>query len=102
MGVWGRRPEGTRPPPHPHHWGGLEGPGYPLGAPSRPPQQPSLAAYAAVNKYGMTHGVILGSSIVAHGMNYNRGRMIDWLKAAVMQLGERSAVLDQLYGARIT
>src|SRR5262249_37603515 len=25
--------------PHPHHWGGLEGPGYPLGAPSRPPQR---------------------------------------------------------------
>src|SRR5262245_35024016 len=38
------------PPPHPHHWGGLEGAprGYP--GPSRPPQLPSLAAYAAVNR----------------------------------------------------
>src|SRR5262249_29112108 len=40
----------AKPSPHPHHWGGLEGPGYPLGAPSRPPQQLSLAAYAAVNR----------------------------------------------------
>ncbi|HJY80889.1 MAG TPA: hypothetical protein VKK81_07380 [Candidatus Binatia bacterium] len=33
VGVWGGEAA-----PNPHHWGGAEGPGYPLGAPSAPPQ----------------------------------------------------------------
>src|SRR5262249_57913726 len=55
------------PPPHPHHWGGLEGAprGYP--GPSRPPQQPSLAAYAAVNKWQDLRGapdVVSGAAVL--------------------------------------
>src|SRR5215813_15532677 len=49
VGVRGRRPEGTRPPPNPHLWGGLEGAprGYP--GPSRPPQKEySVSMYGSV------------------------------------------------------
>src|SRR5262249_5933358 len=54
VGVRGRRrvptPRGhPASPPHPHLWGGLEGPDYLLGAPSRPPQKEySVVMYGSV------------------------------------------------------